>query len=180
MPAYKEKDAKTWYVSVRYEDWTGKKTRKVKRGFATKREALEWERKFLLKENASLDMTFDSFLELYKEDLKNRLKLSTWIMKTSVIDQKILPYFKNKRMCDIKTSDVIAWQKEIMAYRDEDGNGAFSLAERRNSLPKSWRGTVSDGNSSILTRSICPCLTTRKRCEPKVRSRICCITLELN
>ena len=122
MPAYKEKDAKTWYVSVRYEDWTGKKTRKVKRGFATKREALEWERKFLLKENASLDMTFDSFLELYKEDLKDRLKLSTWIMKTSVIDQKILPYFKNKRMCDIKTSDVIAWQKEIMAYRDEDGN----------------------------------------------------------
>ena len=122
MPAYKEKDAKTWYVSVRYEDWTGKKTRKVKRGFVTKREALEWERKFLLKENASLDMTFDSFLELYKEDLKDRLKLSTWIMKTSVIDQKILPYFKNKRMCDIKTSDVIAWQKEIMAYRDEDGN----------------------------------------------------------
>ena len=42
-------------------------------------------------------------------------------MKTSVIDQKILPYFKNKRMCDIKTSDVIAWQKEIMAYRDENG-----------------------------------------------------------
>ena len=122
MPAYKEKDAKTWYVSVRYEDWTGKKTRKVKRGFATKREAIEWERKFLLKEYASLDMTFDSFLELYKEDLKDRLKLSTWIMKTSVIDQKILPYFKNKRMCDIKTSDVIAWQKEIMAYRDEDGN----------------------------------------------------------
>ena len=122
MPAYKEKDAKTWYVSVRYEDWTGKKTRKVKRGFVTKRDALEWERKFLLKENASLDMTFDSFLELYKEDPKDRLKLSTWIMKTSVIDQKILPYFKNKRMCDIKTSDVIAWQKEIMAYRDEDGN----------------------------------------------------------
>ena len=122
MPAYKEKDSKTWYVSVRYEDWTGKKTRKVKRGFQSKREALEWERKFLLKENASLDMTFESFLELYKEDLKDRLKLSTWIMKTSVIDQKILPYFKNKRMCDIKPSDVIAWQKVIMAHRDENGN----------------------------------------------------------
>ncbi|MBQ4135511.1 MAG: site-specific integrase [Clostridia bacterium] len=122
MPAYKEKDSKTWYVSVRYEDWTGKKTRKVKRGFQSKRETLEWERKFLLKENASLDMTFESFLELYKEDLKDRLKLSTWIMKTSVIDQKILPYFKNKRMCDIKPSDVIAWQKVIMAHRDENGN----------------------------------------------------------
>ncbi len=123
MPAYKEQNKKTWYVSVRYKDWTGKNARKVKRGFETKREALEWERQFLLKENASLDMTFESFLELYKEDLKDRLKRNTWIMKTSVIDQKILPYFKDKRMCDIKASDVIAWQKEIMAYRDEDGEG---------------------------------------------------------
>jgi len=49
MPVYKESNNKTWYVSVRYEDWTGKKNRKVKRGFATKREAVEWERRFLLK-----------------------------------------------------------------------------------------------------------------------------------
>ncbi len=122
MPAYKEKSNKNWYVSVRYEDWTGKNARKVKRGFATKREALEWERKFLLKENASLDMTFESFLELYKEDLKDRLKLNTWLTKTAIIDQKILPYFKEKRMCDIKTSDIIAWQKAVMSYRDEKGN----------------------------------------------------------
>ncbi len=123
MPAYKDKNGKTWYVSVRYKDWTGQAARKVKRGFETKREALEWERKFLLKENASLDMTFDSFLELYKEDLKGRLKLNTWIMKESVIDQKILPYFKDKRMYEIKTADIIAWQKAIMSYRDEKGKG---------------------------------------------------------
>ena len=121
MPAYKAKDSKLWYVSVRYEDWTGKKARKVKRGFATKREALEWERVFLLKENASLDMTFASFVELYKEDLKDRLKENTWIMKSSVIDQKLLPYFGCKRMCDIKPSDVIAWQKVMMGHRDEKG-----------------------------------------------------------
>ncbi len=123
MPAYKEKNNKSWYVSVRYKDWTGQATRKVKRGFETKKEALEWERKFLLKENASLDMTFDSFLELYKEDMREKLKLNTWIMKESIIDQKILPYFKDKRMCEIKTSDIIAWQKRMMSYRDENGKG---------------------------------------------------------
>ncbi len=123
MPAYKEKNNKSWYVSVRYKDWTGQATRKVKRGFETKKEALEWERKFLLKENASLDMTFDSFLELYKEDTREKLKLNTWIMKESIIDQKILPYFKDKRMCEIKTSDIIAWQKRMMSYRDENGKG---------------------------------------------------------
>ena len=120
MPAYKDKNNK-WYISFRYQDWTGKKVRKVKRGFETRREALEWERRFLLKENGSMDMPFGSFVEIYKEDLKERLKRSTWIMKISVIDQKILPYFKDKKINEIKASDVIAWQKEIMGYRDDNG-----------------------------------------------------------
>ena len=47
MPAYKDKAKGTWYASFYYEDWTGKKVKKMKRGFPTKREALEWERTFL-------------------------------------------------------------------------------------------------------------------------------------
>ena len=39
MSVYKDEKQKTWYVSVRYTDWRGEKTRKVKRGFKTKREA---------------------------------------------------------------------------------------------------------------------------------------------
>ena len=42
MPAYKDKAKGTWYASFYYEDWTGKKVKKMKRGFPTKREALEW------------------------------------------------------------------------------------------------------------------------------------------
>jgi integrase len=44
-------------------------------------------------------------------------------MKTSVIDQKILPYFKGKKMSAIKPSDIIAWQNMMMAWRDENGKG---------------------------------------------------------
>lgn len=39
MPAYKDKNKGTWYVSFHYFDWTGKNVRKMKRGFATKKEA---------------------------------------------------------------------------------------------------------------------------------------------
>ena len=46
MPAYKDKEKGTWYASFYYEDWTGKKVKKLKRGFSTKRDALEWERTF--------------------------------------------------------------------------------------------------------------------------------------
>ena len=35
---------------VRYNDWQGNAKQKCKRGFATKREAVQWEREFLRKE----------------------------------------------------------------------------------------------------------------------------------
>lgn len=120
MPAYKDSNGK-WYISVYYENWQGKRSRKLKRGFTTKRDALAWERSFLLKEKGSLDMTFADFVDIYKQDLKERLKLSTWIMKESVIDHKILPYFKDKRIAEIKPADIIMWQNTMIQYKDENG-----------------------------------------------------------
>ncbi len=46
MPAYKNKETNSWYVMTQYTDWTGERKQKCKRGFATRREALEWEQKF--------------------------------------------------------------------------------------------------------------------------------------
>lgn len=120
MPAYKDKNGK-WYVSVYYGNWMGKRDRKVKRGFPTKREALAWEREFLNQKSGDLDMTFEAFYERYKEDKKDRVRLNTWLMKTNVIETKILPYFKDKKMKDIKATDIIAWQNTLLNYRDRNG-----------------------------------------------------------
>ena len=120
MPAYKDKNGK-WYVSVYYDNWTGKRDRKVKRGFSTRREALAWEREFLNQRSGDLDMTFEAFFECYKADKKDRVRLNTWLMKTNVIETKILPYFKDKKMKDIKATDIIAWQNMLINYRDENG-----------------------------------------------------------
>ena len=37
MPAYKDKAKGTWYASFYFENWIGKKEKKMKRGFKTKR-----------------------------------------------------------------------------------------------------------------------------------------------
>lgn len=79
MPAYKDKEKGTWYVSFYHEDWTGKKAKKMKRGFPTKREALEWERTFLQQQTADLEMTFESFVAVYVADMKGRIKENTWV-----------------------------------------------------------------------------------------------------
>ena len=50
MAAYKDEERGTWYVSFHYNDWTGKNKRKLKRGFKTRKEAMEWEQKRLWQE----------------------------------------------------------------------------------------------------------------------------------
>ena len=80
MAAFKDKNG-TWYTSFRYTDWKGERIQKLKRGFQTKREALEWEREFLQEKTSDLTMTFESFVNVYMEDMKTRLRQSTWSTK---------------------------------------------------------------------------------------------------
>ena len=120
MPAYKDKEKGTWYASFYYEDWTGKKVKKMKRGFPTKREALEWERTFLQQQTADLEMTFENFVAVYVADMKGRIKENTWGTKEHILYKKLVPYFGKRKMCDIHSKEVIAWQNEMLAYRNEE------------------------------------------------------------
>ena len=78
MPAYKDNRQGTWYASFYFENWQGVKQKKLKRGFATKKDALAWEREFLLQQAADLTMTFEAFVEIYITDKKKRLRENTW------------------------------------------------------------------------------------------------------
>ena len=120
MPVYKDKNG-TWYAMVRYEDWQGQRKQKCKRGFVTKREAQNWERRFLLQTNSDLDMLFKDFYKLYEQDMRSRLKQNTWEHKAHVIQSKILPYFGDKPMKDIQARDVLSWQNELLRHRDKNG-----------------------------------------------------------
>ena len=121
MPAYKDNRQGTWYASFYFENWQGVKQKKLKRGFATKKDALAWEREFLLQQAADLTMTFEAFVEIYITDKKKRLRENTWFTKEHIIRTKILPYFKEKRLSEIKPRDVIAWQNEMLNHHDENG-----------------------------------------------------------
>lgn len=74
MPVFKNEDNGTWYVMARYVNWKGERKQKCKRGFATKREAQEWERMFKLQTSSDLDMSFEAFTELYINDVKEPIE----------------------------------------------------------------------------------------------------------
>ena len=124
MSVYKDTKSNTWRAVYRYTDWKGDRKQSQKRGFATKREAQAWEREQLNKSKADLDMTFGSFVKTYSEDMKSRIKENTWHTKEHIIRAKILPYFQNRKMCDIQPKDVIAWQNEMLNAKN--GEKAYS------------------------------------------------------
>lgn len=119
MPAYKDKNGK-WYVSYFKRKYTGEKKRTVKRGFKTKKEAEKFLASERLKDAKDLDMTFSDFVEIYINDLSNRIKENTMQTKICLINDKILPYFKDLKMNEISVSDVTQWQNELLAYRNEN------------------------------------------------------------
>lgn len=88
MAVYKEEKTNTWRVIYRYTDWNGERKQTQKRGFKTKREAQSWEREQLNKLGGDLDMTFNSFVGHYAEDMQTRLKENTWETKKHIIETK--------------------------------------------------------------------------------------------
>ena len=143
MAAFKNKDNGTWYVQFRYTDWKGERQQKLKRGFATKREALEWEREFLMEKQADVNMTFESFVALYEKDIRPKLKLNTWLTKESIIKKKILPYFAKRKLSEITAKDIMRWQNEIREMRDCHGKP----------LSKTYLKTVHNQLSAIFNHA---------------------------
>ena len=121
MAVYKDKATNTWRVIYRYTDFTGEVKQSQKRGFATKREALAWERENANVKETNLNMTFASFLEIYTEDVKNRVKENTWLTKEHIFNTKILPYFGKRKINEIQPKDILKWQNEMLNMEGSNG-----------------------------------------------------------
>lgn len=94
-----------WEVRFYYKDFTGKRKQKHRTGFKTKREAQAWANQYMMQQNHNLDMTFRSFWDLYREDMKERLRENTIRTKEYIVELKVLPYFGSKKMVEITPSE---------------------------------------------------------------------------
>ena len=70
MPAYRDNTTGTWFVKFYCKDWTGERKQIKKRGFPTKKDAIEYERKYKVQQEWSLDISFEDFFEIYAKLLK--------------------------------------------------------------------------------------------------------------
>ena len=86
--AYKEKDTKKWTAQWFETNARGEKKKRRKRGFETKREALEYERQKKLNNSRSMDMKLSEFMEVYFEDKQNELKERTMKNKRYMAEEQ--------------------------------------------------------------------------------------------
>lgn len=107
-------DKGLWDVQFYYKDYRGKNTKKHKRNFRTKKEAVEWANKYIDQQSHNLDMDFSSFWQLYREDMKERLRENTIRTKDYIMELKVLPYFGDKKITQISTADIRRWQNSLM------------------------------------------------------------------
>lgn len=75
----------------------------------------------MVKVQADLDMSFESFVDTYTVDMKNRIKENTWHTKEHIIRTKILPYLGKRKISEIQPKDIIAWQNEMIKSKNKSG-----------------------------------------------------------
>ena len=145
MSVTKNQEKGYWEAQFYYTDFKGNKKKKHKRGFKTKKEALEFQEKFKLQQAKDLNMDFRSFLDLYYEDMGSRLRENTMLTKKYIIELKVVPYFGKKKISEITAADIRRWQNELLAQGyaptylktiNNQLNAIFNYAVRYYDLPK--------------------------------------------
>ena len=115
MSVSRDKKRGTWTVEAWYRNSMGERHKKTKRGFASKKEAVAWERDFLASCDERVEVTVEAFVKtMYARDIYPRLRVGTRLTKDAIIDKYILPIFGPMRLCDVKAADVVRWENRLL------------------------------------------------------------------
>lgn len=114
MPVYQDKKTKKWSFRTYADDIYGNHKQFERKGFATKKEAINAEMAFKLADRSEIsNMTFYELWLKYKEYKKLQLKAQSLRSVISRFNNYILPYFKDYKLNKINNSVYIKWQLEI-------------------------------------------------------------------
>lgn len=158
----KKNEKGLWDVQFYYKDYRGINVKKHKRNFKTKKEAEAWAQSFIVQQSHNLDMDFESFWELYRNDMRQRLRENTLRSKDYIVELKILPYFGKRKIADIKAADIREWQNQLMkkgysqTYLRTVNNqlaAIFNYAQKYYDLPRNpcnQAGTIGKGKADEM------------------------------
>ena len=121
MTVYRNKTETNWISSCRFKDANGTPKRTTKRGFITKEDAEEWERR--LKSGANIrTLTLSEFFRIYARDITPTVAASTWENKVVLFRDKIEPYLGETFIEELSSQDILLWQDLMRSLHRKDGS----------------------------------------------------------
>ncbi len=132
MPAYYDKEKRTWYAKFRYKDWTGKSSSTTKRGFKTKKDALKYERDYKDARKATPDMTVAHLVSIFLESMKTRLSPSSYLQKESILRRYVVPKLGDIPLSKLTRPVIVRWQDWLMKQLSLRGGKPLSENRLRN------------------------------------------------
>lgn len=106
MSVYEDRSSGCWISSCRFKDANGTPKRTTKRGFKTREEAENWERR--LKSEANIrTLTLSEFFQVYARDIKPAVAASTWEDKAVLFRDKIKPYLGKTFIEELSSQDIL-------------------------------------------------------------------------
>lgn len=126
MASYEQnKNSKLW--SVRFRDITADGVKNMRlSGFKTKKDAQagyidyvnnkEHNTALPVSSSTSDELLFSGLIRHYLEHTQTRVKASSYYDIESKILKHIMPYFENKRVCDVTPLDILNWQQTVDSY----------------------------------------------------------------
>ncbi|SEN61693.1 Site-specific recombinase XerD [Paenisporosarcina quisquiliarum] len=117
---YRDKNTGKWYysVSLGFDAVTGKRIRKVRRGFNTQKEAYEAKTSELksaqdMGQISNVGMHFNTFMEqLFIPEYKSKVQITTFEARIPVLN-KITNHFGEKKMESITNLDIQLWKNSL-------------------------------------------------------------------
>ena len=114
MPAYRDEKLKTWYVKFYYRDYENKPHYTTKRGFKTKRDALNYEREFKNKAKELIDLKLSSVFEEYINYKKLRIKASTIKRIEGLLKKHFITKISNLKISELTPALMQKWQNNLI------------------------------------------------------------------
>ena len=115
MPIYKNVQRNTWFASFYFTDWNGKRKKKKKEGFLTKKEAIDFEHNFRQAVSSQCNIQFANLVEIYLNDCQYKLKSTTCHTKATVIRKYLLPDFADIPINKITANTIRNWQNKMLS-----------------------------------------------------------------
>ena len=134
MPAYFDKQQRTWYVQFRYKDYTGRTRSTTKRGFSRKKDALEYEKKYKTVLQGTLNFPFRMLIDRYQEHLQHVVRPATYSHVIRVIRLYIAPFLSEIPVSRITAKTILDWRDTVLLPKQLSAQSLRSINGRLSAI----------------------------------------------